>query len=242
MNRREEILKEVKKYSKENTGKTPSEKVFYEYSGLNVYDIKKFGWANYGELISEAGLTPNKFDKTKYSHDQLCDIFIEIIREKNKWPSRGDIEVRHFKDPSIPHPGTFYKKLGLTNNLAQSILAYIFDKNGYDDVYKICKNISDASEPVAKENDESKMTGYVYLGIQNNIHKIGFAKDLDRRREDITLMGPTPMVWIHSIKTDDMVGVEKYWHNRFKSKNTRAEWFKLAPSDVKAFKRWKKIY
>lgn len=71
--------------------------------------------------------------------------------------------------------------------------------------------------------------------------KIGKAKDIDRRREDITLLGSEPFELIHEIVTDDMKGIEKYWHNRFKAKWIRGEWFKLNSSDVKAFKRWKKI-
>lgn len=35
--------------------------------------------------------------------------------------------------------------------------------------------------------------------------------------------------------------VENYWHKRFKSQNTRNEWFRLSAADVAAFKRWKKI-
>ncbi|MEK7472504.1 MAG: GIY-YIG nuclease family protein [Patescibacteria group bacterium] len=53
-------------------------------------------------------------------------------------------------------------------------------------------------------------------------------------------MSSEPFQTIHEIKTDDMNGVEKYWHNRFKSKWLRGEWYKLNPSDVKALKHWTK--
>lgn len=55
-------------------------------------------------------------------------------------------------------------------------------------------------------------------------------------------MGSEPMEWIHVIETDDMRGVENYWHNRFKEKLKRGEWFKLDKDDIKAFKRWKNIF
>ena len=80
---KEEIIKELQKYAKENGGKTPSEKVFYENTGVGVWD-KMRHWSNYGELVHEAGLTRNKFDKIKYNHEQLCQIFIEVIREKGQ--------------------------------------------------------------------------------------------------------------------------------------------------------------
>ena len=49
------------------------------------------------------------------------------------------------------------------------------------------------------------------------------------------------MVLIHKILTDDPYGVEEYWHKRFSAKAMKGEWFNLDPSDIVAFKRWKKI-
>lgn len=237
---REEVLKEIRRYAKENDGKTPSEKNLYENTEIGIYDRMKY-WSNYGELVREAGLTPNKFDKTKYSHGQLCEIFIKVIREKGKWPTRGELDVRHYNDPSFPYSATFYKKLGLTGNLAETILEFIENKRGYSDVIDICNSVLKEFEG-RDESEEGEVTsGFVYLGKQHGDYKIGKAKDASRRRDDITLLGSEPFELIHEIKTDDMNGVERYWHNRFKSKLKRGEWFNLSRADIKAFKRWKRI-
>jgi len=239
---KEEVLKEIRRYAKKNDGKTPSEKVFYEYTGIGIHDLKKRGWAYYGELVREAGLTPNKFDKTKYSREQLCSIFIDVIRDKRKWPTRGELDVKHHTDSNFPDSSTFYNKLGLTRNLAKSVLEFIEDKQEYSDVVDICNSALEKYKERSESSEEGEVTsGFVYLGKQHRNYKIGKAKDANRRREDITLLGPEPFELIHEIETDDMNGVEKYWHNRFKSKRKRGEWFDLSRADIKAFKRWKKI-
>lgn len=239
---RENILNKIQTLTKNNGGKTPSEKNFYEYVEIGIYDLHKLGWVNYGELVHEAGLTPNKFDKTKYSHEQLCELFVGVIREKGRWPTRGQLDVKHHHDSHFPDSATFYKKLGLTKNLAKTILNFGEGKRKYDDVKEICDSIIKKFEDRYESDEEVGLTnGYVYLGKQHGDYKIGKARNANRRREDITLLGSEPFELIHEIKTDDMIGVEKYWHNRFKTKLKRGEWFNLSPADIKAFKRWKKI-
>lgn len=245
---KEEIINELQKYARE-IGKTPGEKNFYENTRIGIMNRRRY-WSNYGELVTEAGLTPNKFDKTKYSHKDLCKFFIKVIREEGKWPTKDKLNIKHYNDPNFPESGTFYDKLGLVNTgeLAETILKYIENKRGYKDINDIC-------EPFLKETakqEESSFTdkGYVYLlksKLRNAVaYKIGRTKDIENRKKQLRQPSNIEEM-LHYVETDDSVGVEKYWHNRFASKRLypdkpKDEWFKLTSSDIKVFKRWRKIF
>jgi len=242
---KQEIIKELQKYTKQNDGETPSEKKFLENTGIGIMDRRKY-WSNYGELVIEAGLTPNKFDKTKYSGEQLCVIFTEVIREIGKWPTRGILDVKHYNDSTFPESSTFYKKLGLTGDLAKNILKFIEDKEEYKDIFDICNSILEKYEntdELDEESTEKTTHGWVYL-IKHGSRKeyrIGKTTDLLRRLGQNRIELPEKITPVHSIETADITGVETYWLNRFKAKEMNGDWFKLSKADVNEFKHWRKI-
>src|SRR3989338_3259740 len=238
---KQEIIKELQKFAKENGGKTPGEKVLFENTDIKIMDRRRY-WPNYGELVLEARLTPNKFDKTKYSHAQLCNMFIKVIREKGKWPTKGILDVKHHNDPNFPDSATFYNKLGLISKLAKTILEYVGNKRRYKDIIDICNSIIEKFDKDAPQESLSignvGNVGYVYL-LQSKLrnataYKIGKTYDLENRI--IQLNQPSNeqyIIW--KIETDDPTGVESYWHHRFESKHlypqkAKSEWFSLTKS------------
>jgi Meiotically up-regulated gene 113 len=85
--------------------------------------------------------------------------------------------------------------------------------------------------------------GFVYLlrGHPGEC-KIGYTRLVDRRVAELGATASVEPKLIHEIKTDDPSGVEAYWHKRFESKRMRGEWFRLSSHDVRAFKRWRRLY
>ncbi len=44
-------------------------------------------------------------------------------------------------------------------------------------------------------------------------YKIGRTKSVGRRGSELTIKIPIPPKTIHSIETDDPIGIESYWHS-----------------------------
>ncbi len=62
-------------------------------------------------------------------------------------------------------------------------------------------------------------------------YKIDKAMDLDLRVKQIKLQPPYPHDTLHSIETDDSMGIESYWHICFARKRANRECFLLTDND-----------
>jgi hypothetical protein len=100
----------------------------------------------------------------------------------------------------------------------------------------------------SRHGEEAALTapvvGYAYLlkhGSRRE-YKIGRTNNPLRREGEIGIQLPEKLKPVHYIETDDPAGIENYWHARFASKRKEGEWFVLTAEDVRAFKRWKRIY
>ena len=117
------------------------------------------------------------------------------------------------------------------------------NETGNTKLAELCKGRIDheAAKPVPSANGKSTAkasVGFVYLKYSRSLrlYKIGKANDSDRRGAGISLLLPEDLVSKHEIKTDCPYVLERYWHNRFRSKRKQGEWFDLNTSDVESFK------
>lgn len=83
---------------------------------------------------------------------------------------------------------------------------------------------------------DRKKAGYVYLLHHDGLYKIGITTKLSRRLTQIGTKMPHEVTLIHSIKTDDIVGLETLLHERYATKRMNGEWFALCEEDVQAIK------
>lgn len=93
------------------------------------------------------------------------------------------------------------------------------------------------SDELTEDDTEAPQIGYVYLMKSGKHYKIGRSNAPGRRQYELAIQLPDPVVAVHTIKTDDPAGIEKYWHQRFGDRRKNGEWFELRREDVSAFRR-----
>lgn len=237
---KEEILNEIKRTAKGNGGRPLGEKRFLDETEIRSWDWGRY-WPKYGDAVIEAGFTPN-LPWTKYPEGVLEEKIVFLIRKLRKYPTVNEMRIEQIGNPDFPY--TAVKKRG--RDFIRNLVRYCERKQDHGDILEYCQPILDKLDE--KENDgltsnSSLSVGQVYLYKRGKYYKLGRSNDPVRRGKEIRIESPEPLRLIHSFKTDDPNGVEAYWHKRFENKRLKnTEFFSLSSQDIKAFKRWKKLY
>ena len=200
-------------------------------------------WSKWGDALAEAGFAPN--EKTqRYDESYLLGKLAAYVAELGRFPVVAELGMKSYSDREFPSQTTF-KKLGSMKALRAKLLDYCSSHPEFHHLREICREAIPTPQPNGgtpeAETPESAI-GYVYLIKFRSEFKIGASADPERRFGAVATQMPETMSNIHTIKTDDPFGVEKYWHRRFEDKRLKGEWFMLTPADVRAFKRWKSIF
>jgi len=235
---REEILNEIHRTTKENGGVPLGRDRFVRETGITEWEFNKY-WPRFSDLQKEAGLKPNSYN-TAYDNEYVLEKYISLVREIKKIPTRGDFRFKRRNDPTFPNESV-YERFGGKMQVVKKVLEYANEK-GFTDVAEFCEaelKLNSRIEPSDGFNKDG--IGSVYLFRHGKYYKIGKTNDTVRRGNELKIQLPENLDLIHEIKTDDPSGIEAYWHRRFESKRKNGEWFDLNSSDIKAFKRWRKI-
>lgn len=242
---KDHILSEIRRTTVQNGGVPLGFQRFATETGIRRHDWFGSYWTKWGDALREAGYEPNRFE-TAVPEDQMLEYLASLTRELGHFPVEADLRMKARTVPNFPSHSTF-QRLGRKAVLAAKVHTFAVAR-GYSDVVSLCVPLLETVESrdsAEQDPSGSKPTaGYVYLlrhGTRREF-KIGRTNNPIRREGEIGVELPQKVAPIHVIETDDPAGVESYWHRRFAEKRLKNEWFALTPDDVRAFRRWRKIY
>lgn len=242
MQTKQNIIDAIRQTAKENGGKPLGTARFEKEAGIKIYEWKKF-WPRFGEALKEAGFESNQL-QGGYADEFLFQKVIGVIRKLGKFPTYDELRIQRNYDIEFPHRSVF-TNFGPKQKLAEKIIEYCKGNPDCGVIIEACQSVLKSPIEENKSSTEDQVVfGEVYLYKMGRYYTIGMTIDPIRRGAEHGRMLPEKGDMIHTIKTDDPSGVEAYWHKRFEAKrtnNSSKEWFDLSSSDVKAFKRWKRI-
>ena len=229
-------------------GRTPSRDSFVETTEISWSDIQ-YHWPRWNDAVREAGLVPNEQTMAK-PLDEIAADYLKAVKHYKEIPTANHLRVFSRQQRNEGRP---YTSHDVFNNIGKSksakveyALQHARQSNKWDDVIPVLEGYlsKNASGEHIQDTTEPEF-GFVYLMAEhgNGSHyKIGCAKNPEERLQNLQTGAASSLQLVHTIKTDDMHGVEKYWHLLFESRRQRGEWYGLSSEDVNAFRRWRKIF
>lgn len=233
---KEHILAEIRRTAKGGTALGRGR--FEKETGIKQSDCVPKFWRNWSDAVREAGYEPNTM-QAPFSEEHLLKSLVSLIRELGRFPTNVDLKIKARNDPAFPSH-TAINRLGRKAERAHRVREFCASQGNLNDVADVAAPF--AAAPPAEADTEAgqvKAFGFVYLMKSGKYYKIGRSACAEKRAHEIKLQLPEELKLLHKIKTDDPVGIEAYWHQRFSDKRKGGEWFNLSSEDVKAFRRRK---
>lgn len=236
---KEHILEEIKRTAKANGGVPLGRLRFFQETGIKESDWKGKYWVRWSDAVKEVGLSAQQMTAA-YDEQVLIEKFIAITRELGHFPISAELRIKARNDKSFPSDSTFSSRLGNKRQLAKHIAEYCKQTKGYEDVLTLCEQVLEQPQILEEEvPSDDVVIGYVYLIKVGRHYKIGHSNSVGRREYELAIQLPEKGATVHTIRTDDPIGIEAYWHKRFETKRKNGEWFELTGADVSVFKRRK---
>jgi hypothetical protein len=230
------ILEELRRYAANNRGKAPGFRKFCTETGIKESDWAGKYWARWNDALREAGLDENE-KETGYEDVFLIEKLVELCTEHGHFPTLREFKLKASTVEGFPSDNVFRRRYGSKADMARAVRAHC-ELNGPKTLLPICDVVlAEASTEARTKHGDQPTEGFVYLIRSGKHFKIGRTNSLERRGRELAIQLPERAELVHSIKTDDPVGIEDYWHRRFDDRRLNGEWFKLSADDVAAFRR-----
>jgi hypothetical protein len=235
---KQHILAEIVRTASQNDGVALGRERFFQETGIRESDwLGKF-WARWSDAVKEAGCVPNQL-QAPLEEEALLEHYVELTRELGHFPVVSELKLKAKQLPGFPSHNTF-RRFGTKGQQVQKLVEYCEGKPRHADVLAILKaSVPEEMTAPVDASPTEETVGFVYLLKASRYFKVGRSSSFERRSRELAIQLPERAERVHVIRTDDPIGIERYWHQRFESKRKNGEWFELTAQDVKAFKRRK---
>jgi hypothetical protein len=232
-----QIVAEIKRAAQANGGAPLGKRRFETETGIRESDWSGRYWARWTDAVAEAGYTPNK-RTAAWDRDELLRPLAILARKIGRFPTRAEMRLAN-RTSSFPDSGLAHV-FGARAPQIDALMDFCQREPTYADVLPLLdapksKAVGDAEK--AASHDEP--IGHVYLLRSGRYYKVGRSNAVGRRERELQIQLPERASVVHSIKTDDPVGIERYWHERFSERRKNGEFFQLTAEDIRAFRRRK---
>ena len=233
------ILEEIKRTTEANGGIPLGKQRFFQETGIKESDWSGKFWTRWSDAVKDAGYLPNKMQDA-FSDDSLLEAYASLVKKLGHVPTSPELRMEARSDIDFPSHNTF-SRFGSKQQLLDKLLAFCRINKNYSDLVFVLDKLPRKEHSPDNEGVPTKTErGHVYLlHFGGEEYKIGCSNNVERRFREIKTQMPYEGKIIHAIETGDPEGIEAYWHQYFKGKRLKGEWFKLSASDVKYFKKRK---
>lgn len=232
-----DILDSIRRCAEENGGRAVGKARFERLTGISEAQWAGRYWVRWSDAVAEAGYSAGAMT-TALPDDVVLDALADLIAELGHYPVAAEFRMRRQGDRSFPDHKVF-RRFGNKPELARRVISHVAGRPDGQAIAAICEPIASAARATPEPDDNQPATGQVYLVKSGTFFKIGRSNAAGRRAYELAIQRPEKLQVVHVIDTDDAVGIERYWHQRFAHRRANGEWFALTAADVAAFRRRK---
>ncbi len=237
---KESIISEIRRTASDNGGVPLGQKTFERETGISSSSWRGKYWRNWGDAVRAAGFAANARNEA-HERSFLIESLARLTKQNGRFPTYADVRLEKETNNSFPAYQPLMR-LGTVAERVELVRRYANENSEYKDILDLLPQPADDDDTSSLES-ASTHDGFVYMALlkvgREKRYKIGKTNLVERRRDQISIQLPEDLEPVHHIKTDDMSGIETYWHKRFEAKKAKGEWFTLSREDVQVFKRRK---
>jgi Meiotically up-regulated gene 113 len=239
-----EIISLICKLANEAGGVPPGQRKFATETGIKDHVWRGKIWVKWTDALAEAGFDSLKWIE-KFDDEFLLTKLGDLAVRLGHFPSQSELRYESANNSNFPSTTAFKKRWGMSQ-IAEELARYAakFENATVSRLATDYLQAKPVKEVLKAEFTNAAAKGHVYLQKVDKRFRIGKTNSLVGRYRQVQLETPHKVEYVHTILTDDPDGVEKYWHKRFEPLRLQisGDWFVLKPTDIAAFKRWKKIW